>query len=130
MLFSRALLFALATTVGWPLFSSAQNSPPIVSSQIADLTLFDTSPPNEIDLSTKFSDPDLPAKTVRLTTVLGNIDVALFDQQTPITVDNFLRYIDAGLYFPDDPTTGLTAPLFFHRSVPGFVIQSGGFVAT
>ncbi len=121
------LLSALLTL---PYSSPAENQPPVVSSQIADLTLYDAAATNEIDLSTKFSDPDLPRNTVRLTTVLGDIDVTLFDQQTPITVDNFLRYIDSGAYFPNDSVTGQPAPLFFHRSIPGFVIQSGGFAAT
>ncbi len=126
----RTSLIALAATLALPFAGSAQNQPPIVSSQIADLTLYDAAPSNEIDLSTKFSDPDLPRNTVRLTTILGDIDVTLLDQQTPITVDNFLRYIDSGAYFPNDPVTGQPAPLFFHRSIPGFVIQSGGYAAT
>ena len=72
----------------------------------------------------------LPANTVRLTTDLGTIDITLYDQQTPITVDNFLSYIDSGAYLPNDPNFGTPAPIFFHRSVPGFVIQSGGYVST
>ena len=65
-----------------------------------------------------------------MTTVLGTIDVTLYDQQTPITVDNFLRYIDTGAYLLPDPNFGNIAPVFFHRSVKNFVIQAGGFVAT
>ena len=112
------------------LATSSLHAAPIVSSQIADLTVYDATPANEIDLNTKFADPNLPANTVRLTTVLGDIDVTLYDQKTPITVDNFLRYIDSGAYTPIDPNFSMLAPLFFHRSVPGFVIQSGGYAAT
>ena len=100
---------------------------PVVSAQIADQSVYDATPALEIDLNTKFNDPTLPANTVRLTTVLGIIDVTLYDQQTPITVDNFLHYIDSGAYIPNDPNFPVPAPIFFHRAVPGFVIQSGGY---
>jgi cyclophilin family peptidyl-prolyl cis-trans isomerase len=55
---------------------------------------------------------------VRMVTNLGNIDVILFDEVTPITVANFLAYVRAGRY----------ASSLIHRSIPGFVIQGGGFV--
>ncbi len=58
--------------------------------------------------------------TVRFTTVVGTIDVELFDQDTPITVANFVGIVNRGDY---DNT-------FFHRSVPGFIVQGGGFQAT
>ena len=102
---------------------------PVVSAQIPDQAVYDATSALEIDLNTKFSDPNLPANTVRLTTVLGTIDVTLYDQQTPITVDNFLHYIDSGAYIPNDPNFPVPAPIFFHRSVPGFVIQSGGYIS-
>ncbi|MEO5754614.1 MAG: peptidylprolyl isomerase, partial [Chthoniobacterales bacterium] len=113
-----------------PLASSLRAAP-VVSAQIADFTVYDATPANEIDLTTKFSDPTLSANTVRLETVLGDIDVVLFDQKTPITVDNFLRYIDSGAFYPTDLVTGDPAPLFFHRSPDpdDFVIQSGGYAA-
>ena len=100
----------------------------MISGPIGDATLFQGAPAEVIALTNFFEDPDTSG--VRLTTVLGEIDLALYDQQTPITVANFKNYIDSGRYFPIDPTTEAPAPLFFHRSVPGFVIQSGGFVAT
>jgi len=50
-------------------------------------------------------------------TNLGNFCVELFETQTPGTAANFLRYINNGAY-----TGGI-----FHRSVPGFLIQGGGF---
>ncbi len=58
--------------------------------------------------------------TARFATVEGKIDVSLDTVNTPLTYANFLSYANAGLY---DYT-------FFHRSVPGFVIQGGGFVAS
>ena len=50
-----------------------------------------------LPLTDHFNDPDTSG--VRLTTILGNIDLALYDQRTPITVANFKNYIDSGRYF-------------------------------
>lgn len=55
--------------------------------------------------------------TVRLSTSLGNIDLVLFPESAPVTVENFLNYVRRGAY--DNS--------IIHRSVPGFVIQGGGF---
>jgi peptidyl-prolyl cis-trans isomerase A (cyclophilin A) len=60
----------------------------------------------------------------------GPIDFALYERQKPITTANFLRYVDEGRYFTTDPANQQQAPSFIHRSVPGFVIQGGGFIAT
>jgi len=46
----------------------------------------------------------------------GDIEVELYDQDKPITVKNFLSYLNAGYYQND----------FFHRCVPGLVLQGGG----
>ncbi len=50
-------------------------------------------------------------------TVLGDFDVELFDTLRPVSVNNFLNYVD-----DSDYTDSIV-----HRSVPGFVIQGGGF---
>ncbi len=55
---------------------------------------------------------------VRMETVEGPVYVSLRDDIVKDTVDNFLRYVDAGLYNNS----------FIHRSVPNFIIQGGGFV--
>lgn len=57
------------------------------------------------------------ATLVRMQTSLGVIDIELFDDQAPLTVANFLAYVRSGAYTQS----------FIHRSVPGFVIQGGGF---
>ena len=57
------------------------------------------------------------ATVVEIRTSLGTIEVNLFDNETPKTVDNFLNYLDAGKY----------ANNVVHRSIPGFVVQAGGF---
>ena len=57
------------------------------------------------------------ATTVRMQTSLGAIDVQLFDAAAPATVANFLNYVNSGAYNNS----------FIHRSVPGFVIQGGGY---
>jgi peptidyl-prolyl cis-trans isomerase A (cyclophilin A) len=54
---------------------------------------------------------------VRMETSLGNIEVELFDTVAPLTVANFMNYVNDG-----DFTNS-----FVHRSVPGFIIQGGGF---
>ena len=48
----------------------------------------------------------------------GDVEVELYDQDKPITVRNFVRYVKSGLF---------TNNVFFHRCLPGFVLQGGGF---
>jgi peptidyl-prolyl cis-trans isomerase A (cyclophilin A) len=52
-------------------------------------------------------------------TTHGNFTVELFPKEAPVSVENFLRYVDEGHF---DGT-------IFHRIVPGFVIQGGGLTA-
>jgi len=54
---------------------------------------------------------------VRFSSNVGEIDMELFDTEKPLTVANFLSYVNAGRYNQS----------FIHRSVPGSVIQGGGF---
>ena len=54
---------------------------------------------------------------VNFNTSLGSFEVQLYDTAAPITVQNFLSYVNGGLYQNS----------FIHRSIPGFVIQGGGF---
>lgn len=50
-------------------------------------------------------------------TVFGTIDVELFDQERPVTVRNFIRYVQSGRY-----QNGIA-----HRLDQAFVLQGGGF---
>jgi len=54
---------------------------------------------------------------VLLTTSLGEIELELEAEKAPISVENFLGYVDSGFY---DGTV-------FHRVIPGFMVQGGGF---
>jgi cyclophilin family peptidyl-prolyl cis-trans isomerase len=54
---------------------------------------------------------------VELTTNMGSITLELYPENAPNTVENFLRYVKNGHY---DGT-------IFHRVIPGFMIQGGGF---
>ena len=67
-----------------------------------------------------------PTGYVVMETSLGTITLELFPEQAPVTVENFLAYIDAGFY---DGTDGLGQTIF-HRVIPGFVIQGGGLTDT
>jgi peptidyl-prolyl cis-trans isomerase A (cyclophilin A) len=54
---------------------------------------------------------------IRFETTLGDFTIELLEKEAPESVANFVRYIDDGFF---DGT-------IFHRIVPGFVIQGGGF---
>lgn len=54
---------------------------------------------------------------VKLHTNFGDITIELNAEKAPITVANFLQYVDSGFY---DST-------IFHRVINGFMIQGGGF---
>ena len=54
---------------------------------------------------------------VVMETSAGSIKIELRADLTPITVENFLRYVDNGYY----------DGLIFHRVISGFMVQGGGF---
>jgi cyclophilin family peptidyl-prolyl cis-trans isomerase len=60
----------------------------------------------------------LPNPQVVIKTSEGDITVRLFRDKAPLTVDNFLAYVDAGFY------NGTV----FHRVIPNFMVQGGGFL--
>ena len=55
-----------------------------------------------------------------ISTSLGDIAIELFKDRAPVSVENFVQYVADGFY----PGT------IFHRVVPGFMIQGGGYPAT
>ena len=54
---------------------------------------------------------------VLLNTSMGEIEIELEAEKAPVSVKNFLEYVESGYY---DGTV-------FHRVIPGFMIQGGGF---
>ncbi len=60
------------------------------------------------------------ATIVQFDTVLGSFSVRLFDGATPLSTQNFLNYVNDGDFIDS----------IVHRSIPGFIVQSGGFTYT
>ncbi len=58
--------------------------------------------------------------TVVMNTTMGEIQIRLFPDRAPVSVANFLSYVDDGFY----------NGTIFHRVSEGYVIQGGGFTAT
>ena len=54
---------------------------------------------------------------VKLTTTAGPITLALDKAKAPVTVDNFVKYVESGFY----------NGTIFHRVIENFMIQGGGF---
>src|SRR5580658_4304856 len=87
---------------------SALVGPSLVSpSQAAEKT-----PPKE----------EAPAKTeppvyVQVTTSQGSFTIELNAERAPLTVAQFLKYVDQGYY----------SGTIFHRAIPNFIIQGGGY---
>ncbi|MGK7954864.1 MAG: peptidylprolyl isomerase [Crocosphaera sp.] len=99
--------------------------PPIIKNPISDISVLENAANTNLDLLTNFDDPLTTGKVATFelynTNLAGGIiNVLLFDQAgegAPLTVDNFLNYVDDNDYVNS----------IIHRSVPGFVIQGGGF---
>ena len=58
-------------------------------------------------------------RVVIVETSKGSISIELFEKKAPVTVKNFLAYVNDGFY----------NNLIFHRVIPKFMIQGGGFDA-
>ena len=92
------------------------NSPNIL---LFELAITDASSRSMTDrVQVKLRDPSLSDHVMLVDTSLGKITVELDPNAAPITVANFLQYVDDGFF---DGT-------IFHRVIPGFVIQGGGFL--
>jgi len=96
-----------------------QAQDPRVSTQLADVSVSKSAASQTLDLTNNFSDPNAANARVTFHTNQGNIGVELLNQQTPLTVKNFLNYVDSNRY---DNTV-------IHRSPANFVVQGGGFKA-
>ena len=101
---------------------------PIVTKPISNVIVNIDAPDTTIDLSNYFDDPLTTGKVARFnlantsggTIGNGTINVVLFNQTgigAPLTVQNFQSYVTAGSYTNS----------FIHRSVPGFIVQGGGY---
>ena len=81
------------------------------------LSVLFAAPAMALDCDTEKVLPELSFPMVELHTSKGKIVVELDRRRAPIAVNNFLRYADGGHY---DGT-------IFHRVVPEFVMQGGGY---
>lgn len=59
------------------------------------------------------------ATQVTLKTTAGDIEIELNEKQAPVSTQNFIEYAKSGFY----------KDTIFHRVIPGFMIQAGGFTA-
>lgn len=60
-----------------------------------------------------------PAPHVVLTTSFGDVEIELNQDKAPVSTQNFLKYVDSSFY----------NNTIFHRVIPGFMVQGGGFTA-
>ncbi|MEM8721928.1 MAG: peptidylprolyl isomerase [Cyanobacteria bacterium P01_G01_bin.39] len=99
---------------------------PLITTRIDDLTVAENSANATFDLTQNFDDPLTTGQIARFeladSSLGGGVtEVLLFDQTgagAPESVANFLNYVEDGDY----------AGSIIHRSVPGFIVQGGGFV--
>ncbi len=71
-----------------------------------------------LPLTAAAEETPLPNPQVVIKTNEGDITLRLFRDKAPVTVANFLAYVDAGHY----------NGTIFHRVIPNFMIQGGGFL--
>jgi cyclophilin family peptidyl-prolyl cis-trans isomerase len=98
---------------------------PIITKSLDDLVISENAADTAINLFQHFDDPYTTGKIARFeladTSLGGGVtNVLLFDQAglgAPATVTNFINYVNDGDYVNS----------IIHRSIPGFVIQGGGF---
>ena len=68
-------------------------------------------------ISTMVTAADTANPIVVMETNKGTVKIELWADKAPVSVENFLKYADNGFY----------NSLIFHRVIPGFMIQGGGF---
>ena len=76
----------------------------------------DTSRETGVGEEETMQQPEVKGPRVLLETSLGSILIGFYTDQAPLSVENFLAYVEAGHY----------DGLIFHRVIPDFMIQAGG----
>ncbi|HEX6974030.1 MAG TPA: peptidylprolyl isomerase [Vicinamibacterales bacterium] len=107
----RAFLCSFAAFLGWV---AATQVPPVFAQR-------GTKPVQVPPMQAP--EPAQPAPgnpVVVVSTSMGDFTIELFKERAPVSVANFLQYVQEGFY----PGT------VFHRVKPGFMIQGGGFSDT
>jgi len=84
----------------------------VVLAAILSLLLFP-----QIKGNTEMNDASSTNPTVLIETTQGNITIELDEQNAPKSSENFLEYVNSGFY----------NGVIFHRIIPGFMAQGGGF---
>jgi cyclophilin family peptidyl-prolyl cis-trans isomerase len=106
---------AAQTTFQAPAFDPNDTSPLVLELIVTDATGQQVTDRTQV----KVGDPSLSDRNVQIETTKGNIVLELDRAKAPVTVGNFLWYIDDGFY---DGT-------IIHRVIADFVIQGGGYLA-
>jgi cyclophilin family peptidyl-prolyl cis-trans isomerase len=112
----RSLVKAFSLLISLGCVASAQNAPLVLKNPNV-VSVGRGGGVATIDLQNAFGLADSRGPIVRFDTSVGGIDLELFPEVTPLTVANFRNYISSGRY----------KDTFIHRSIPGFVIQGGGY---
>jgi cyclophilin family peptidyl-prolyl cis-trans isomerase len=97
-------------------------TPPAVAKAVGHVIVDEGAMPKIINLNQTFKLQGVKTEVVRFATTLGNVDVELYPGACPKTVANFLAYVNAG----SGQDGGYNGSII-QRSVPGFVLQGGGY---
>lgn len=132
LMFSRRVSFTVVGTAldrGLSLTSAGCGSPTIAAGGTNTQRVISCTPIATGNITLNFSLTGLatpfvstqfiPVPQVTMKTTLGDLVMQLAPTNAPITVNNFLQYVNDGFY----------NTLTFHRVIPDFVIQGGGFNA-
>ena len=95
----------------------AQSTTPATTQALPAQTFAAGSAAATLDLKNHFTLPNVTGQIAQIDTVRGKFNIELLATDAPKTVTNFLNYVNKGAY----------TNTLFHRSVPGFVIQAGGY---
>lgn len=106
-----ALLSALALRAQTTVPATTQAIPPVSLTSLTNTT--------SLDLRNYFNIPGVTGTVVQLDTVVGKFNMEMYASDAPLSVANFLNYVNSGAF----------NNTIIHRSVPGFVIQGGGYRA-
>jgi peptidyl-prolyl cis-trans isomerase B (cyclophilin B) len=116
---NAALVVAYTITCAMSTTSSAQTPAPAPAAAAKSAPAKPAPKKAAEKAKTNFCKPEIkgtPVK-VKLTTSMGALTLELNKEKAPISVENFIKYVESGHY----------AGTIFHRVIDGFMIQGGGF---